>query len=86
MRIAQAVRRASVNLISKYQSGRVDYLNAFWSVVNWEYVDQRLKSALADKVRLWPVTQKFSHSVRQRTERFEERGIIVITINGPWNH
>jgi Fe-Mn family superoxide dismutase len=48
----------------KYQSGRVDYLNAFWNVVNWEYVGQRLASALADKGRLWPVTQKFSRSVR----------------------
>jgi Fe-Mn family superoxide dismutase len=48
----------------KYQSGRVDYLNAFWSVVNWEYVGQRLESVLASKVQLWPVTQKFIHSVR----------------------
>jgi len=48
----------------KYQSGRVDYLNAFWNVVNWEYVGQRLESVLAGKVQLWPVTRKLSHSVR----------------------
>ncbi len=48
----------------KYQSGRVDYLNAFWNVVNWEYVGQRLESVLAGMVQFWPVTQKFSHSVR----------------------
>ena len=48
----------------KYRNGRVDYLNAFWNVVNWEYVGQRLASALAGKVQLLPVTQKFSHSVR----------------------
>jgi Fe-Mn family superoxide dismutase len=28
----------------KYQSGRADYLNAFWNVVNWEYVGQRLEA------------------------------------------
>ena len=33
----------------RYRSGRVDYLKAFWNVVNWEYVDQRLESALAGK-------------------------------------
>jgi Fe-Mn family superoxide dismutase len=48
----------------KYRSGRVDYLNAFWNVINWEYVGQRLESALAGEVQPWPVTQKFSHSVR----------------------
>lgn len=48
----------------KYRSGRDDYLNAFWNVVNWEYVGQRLENVLAGKVRLWPATQEFSHSVR----------------------
>lgn len=36
----------------KYQSGRVNYLNAFWNVVNWEYVGRRLESVLAGKVQL----------------------------------
>jgi hypothetical protein len=49
--MAQAACHASVNLISKYQSGRVDYLNAFWNVVNWECVGQRLESVLAGKVQ-----------------------------------
>ena len=31
----------------RYRSGRVDYLNAFWNVVDWEYVGRRLESALA---------------------------------------
>lgn len=44
----------------KYQSGRADYLNAFWNVVNWEYVGQRLENALAGKVPLWPATHEFS--------------------------
>src|SRR3990172_2008211 len=33
----------------KYRSGRVDYLKAFWNVVNWEYVGRRLESVLAGK-------------------------------------
>jgi len=28
----------------EYQSDRADYLNAFWNVVNWEYVNQQLES------------------------------------------
>jgi superoxide dismutase, Fe-Mn family len=50
----------------KYQSGRVDYLNAFWNVVNWEYVAQRLENVLAAGVPLSPAmqTRKFNHSVR----------------------
>jgi len=48
----------------KYQSGRVNYLKAFWSVVNWEYVGQRLESVLDSRVRPGPATKKISHSVR----------------------
>lgn len=48
----------------KYRSGRVDYLNAFWNVVNWEYVGQRLESVVASKVQPWPVIQKYNRSVR----------------------
>ena len=48
----------------KYQSGRVDYLKAFWNVVNWEYAGQRLESVLDNRVRPGPATKKFSHSVR----------------------
>lgn len=31
----------------KYQSDRADYLNAFWNVINWEYVNQRLENLYA---------------------------------------
>jgi superoxide dismutase, Fe-Mn family len=50
----------------KYQSGRVDYLNAFWNVVNWEYVAQRLENVLAAEAPLVPAmqTREYSHSVR----------------------
>ncbi|MCR4346413.1 MAG: superoxide dismutase [Sulfuricaulis sp.] len=48
----------------KYQSRRADYLNAFWNVVNWKYVSQRLAGVLAGQSQPWPMTQKFSHSVR----------------------
>lgn len=41
----------------KYQSSRVDYLKAFWNVVNWEYAGQRLESVLAGKVRPGPATK-----------------------------
>ncbi|GEM_PF-5184027 len=50
--MTQAARHASVNLISKYQNGRGDYLSAFWNVINGEYVGQRLESVLAGKVQL----------------------------------
>jgi len=49
-----------LNLISKYQSWRVDYLNAFWNAVDGECVGQRLESVLTGKVPLWPVTHRFS--------------------------
>jgi Fe-Mn family superoxide dismutase len=48
----------------KYKSNRVDYLKAFWNVVNWEYAGQRLESVLDNRVRPGPATKKFSHSVR----------------------
>jgi superoxide dismutase, Fe-Mn family len=48
----------------KYQSSRVDYLKAFWNVVNWEYAGQRLENVLDGRVRPGPATKKFSHSVR----------------------
>jgi len=48
----------------KYQSSRVDYLKAFWNVVNWEYAGQRLENALDGRVRPGPATKKISHSVR----------------------
>lgn len=36
----------------KYQSARADYLNAFWNVVNWEYVNQKLETLHASEVPL----------------------------------
>lgn len=48
----------------KYQSARIDYLNAFWSFVNWEHAGQRLESVLAGVARHKPATREFSHSVR----------------------
>ena len=40
----------------KYQSGRADYLNAFWNVINWEYVNQRLESLHTTKEQFQLVT------------------------------
>jgi Fe-Mn family superoxide dismutase len=40
----------------KYQSDRADYLNAFWNVINWEHVNQRLESLLTAKEPLQLVT------------------------------
>jgi Fe-Mn family superoxide dismutase len=40
----------------KYQSGRADYLNAFWNVINWEYVNQRLESQHTTKEQFQLVT------------------------------
>lgn len=40
----------------KYQSDRADYLNAFWNVINWEYVNQKLESLHATKEHLRLVT------------------------------
>jgi hypothetical protein len=62
--MAQAACGTNVNFISKYWSGCVNCLIAFWSVVNWEYMVQRVGNGLVGKVQFWPVTQKFSHSVR----------------------
>lgn len=35
-----------------YQSARADYLNAFWNVINWEYVNQRLERLHTTKEQL----------------------------------
>lgn len=40
----------------KYQSARADYLNAFWNVINWEHVNQRLESLPTAKEQLQLVT------------------------------
>ena len=40
----------------KYQSDRADYLNAFWNVINWEYVNQRLESLHTTKEQFQLVT------------------------------
>jgi len=40
----------------KYQSGRADYLNACWNVINWEYVNQRLESLHTTKEQFQLVT------------------------------
>ncbi|MHB8623750.1 MAG: superoxide dismutase [Sulfuricaulis sp.] len=48
----------------KYQSRRIDYLNSFWNIINWEYVGQRYESALDSKARLWPVAHESIQSVR----------------------
>ena len=40
----------------KYQNGRADYLNAFWNVVNWEYVNQRLESLQTTDTQLLMAT------------------------------
>jgi len=40
----------------KYQSERADYLNVFWNVVNWEYVNQQLESLHTTKEQLQWVT------------------------------
>ena len=50
--MAQAARHASVNLIYRHQSERVDCLNAFCSTVNWKDAGQRLESARFGKVQL----------------------------------
>ncbi|MCR4300608.1 MAG: superoxide dismutase [Sulfuricaulis sp.] len=39
----------------KYQSRRGDYLNAFWNVVNWGYVGQRLENVLAGDSEIQPL-------------------------------
>jgi Fe-Mn family superoxide dismutase len=40
----------------KYRSDRADYLNAFWNVVNWEYVNQQLENLHTTKEQLQWVT------------------------------
>jgi Fe-Mn family superoxide dismutase len=40
----------------KYQSDRAGYLNAFWNVINWEYVNQRLESLHTTKEQFQLVT------------------------------
>lgn len=32
----------------KYQNKRADYLDAFWSVLNWEIVEENYEAALAE--------------------------------------
>ena len=38
----------------EYQSARADYLNAFWNIVNWEYVNQQWDIAHASEVMPQP--------------------------------
>jgi superoxide dismutase, Fe-Mn family len=48
----------------KYQSGRADYLAAFWNIVNWEQVGQQLASVPAGKEPFRSVNRKISNDAR----------------------
>ena len=45
-----------------YRSGRADYLKAFWYVVNWEFVSQRMETELAAAALRIPATKPFGRA------------------------